>query len=69
MLDPKYVYENIDYLRKVCKDKFVECDLDSFVRLYETIKTSQKELDNLNASKKQAAANRDNELGKQLKDQ
>lgn len=68
MLDPKYVYENVDYLRKVCKDKFVECDLDAFVRLYEDMKNNQKELDNLNMQKKQAAEARDAELGKKLKE-
>ena len=55
MLDPKYVYENIDYIRKVCTDKFVECDLDEFVRLYEAMKDNQKQLDALNTQKKQAA--------------
>ncbi len=69
MLDPKYVYENIDYIRKVCTDKFVECDLDEFVRLYEAMKDNQKQLDALNTQKKQAAEARDSELGKQLKEQ
>jgi seryl-tRNA synthetase len=68
MLDPKYVYENVEYIRKVCKDKFVECDLDAFVRLYEDMKNNQKELDNLNMLKKQAAEARDAELGKKLKE-
>lgn len=69
MLDPKYVYENVEYVRKICEDKFVQCDLDSFVFLYEELKSSQKELDNLNAAKKQAAANRDAEEGKRLKEE
>ena len=55
MLDPKYVYENKEYVAKVCKDKFVDCDLDAFCSLYEQIKSTQKEIDNLNAAKKQAA--------------
>lgn len=69
MLDPRYVYDNLDYLRKVCQDKFVECDLDAFKSLYEELKSSQKELDNLNAAKNQAAANRDQEEGARLKAQ
>jgi seryl-tRNA synthetase len=69
MLDPKYVYENAEYVRKISKEKFVECDFDMFVRLYESLKSSQKELDNLNAAKKQAASARDAEEGKRLKEQ
>jgi len=68
MLDPKYIYENIDYIRKICTDKYIECDLDAFVRLYEDMKNNQKELDNLNMLKKQAAEARDMELGKKLKE-
>ncbi len=67
MLDPKYIYENLDYIRKVCKDKFVECDLEKFKSLYEELKSTQKELDNLNAAKKQAASNRDQTEGVKLK--
>lgn len=69
MLDPRYVFENIEYIRKVCNDKFVDCDLNEFVRLYEDMKNNQKELDNLNAQKNQAAAAKDIEFGKSLKAQ
>lgn len=68
MLDPKFIYENINLIRKVASDKFVDVDLDNFVSIYEGMKDSQKELDQLNASKKQAAANKDIELGKSLKE-
>lgn len=67
MLDPKYVYENIDYIRKVCADKFVDVDLDLYVRLFEDLKNNQKELDLLNQQKNQAASSKDIELGKSLK--
>lgn len=69
MLDPRFVYDNIDLIRKVAADKFVEVDLDKFVAVYEDMKNNQKELDQLNATKKQAAAAKDIELGKSLKEQ
>ena len=68
MLDPKYVYENTAYVRKVASDKFVDVDIDAFVSLYEQMRSNQKELDTLNAQKKQAAASKDIELGKSLKE-
>lgn len=67
MLDPKYVYENVEYIRKVCADKFVNVDLDLYVRLFEDLKNNQKELDLLNQQKNQAASSKDIELGKSLK--
>ncbi len=68
MLDPKYIYENAEYMRKICVDKFVDCDIDAFVKVYEELKNNQKELDDLNQQKKQAAAAKNHELGKQLKE-
>ncbi|HNG97383.1 MAG TPA: serine--tRNA ligase [Candidatus Absconditabacterales bacterium] len=69
MLDPRYVYENHEYIRKICTEKAVECDIDLFIRLYEELKKNQQALDNLNAQKNQAAVSKDIERGKQLKEE
>lgn len=69
MLDPKYVFENLEYIRKVCKDKFVDCDVDAFASAYTAYKDTQKMIDSLNAEKKQAAEARDHERGKKLKEE
>jgi len=68
MLDPKYIYEYHDYIRKVCSDKFVSCDIDAFITTFDHLKQAQKDLDELNTQKNQAAASKDIERGKILKE-
>ena len=69
MLDPKYVRENIEYIRKVAEDKRSSVDLDKFMNIYDEHKALKFKIDELNAQRNIAAKNKNFELGKQLKDQ
>ncbi|MEI7477453.1 MAG: hypothetical protein WCJ81_02800 [bacterium] len=69
MLDPKYIRENVDLIKKICADKNNKADLDAFVSLYDEVKTLQQQEQDLNAQKNQAAKEQNAELGKQIKTQ
>ena len=69
MLDPKYVRENIEYIRKVAEDKRSLVDLDKFMNIYDEHKALKFKIDELNAQRNIAAKDKNFELGKQLKDQ
>ena len=70
MLDPKYIRDNIDYLKKVCADKNNNnVDLDQFAALYDEVKALQQTEQDLNTQKNQAAKEQNAELGKQIKTQ
>ena len=68
MLDPRYVRENLDYIKKVCQDKNTKVDLDNFVALYDEVKELQQQEQDLNTQKNQAAKEQNAELGKQIKE-
>lgn len=67
MLDPKYIRENLDLIKKICKDKNSNPDLDGFAALYDEVKTLQQQEQELNTKKNQAAKEQNAELGKQIK--
>lgn len=67
MLDPRYIRENLDYIKQVCKDKNSNVDLDSFVALYDEVKALQQQEQDLNTQKNQAAKEQNAELGKEIK--
>lgn len=69
MLDPKYIRENLDLLKKVCQDKNNKADIDSFAALYDEVKLLQQQEQDLNTQKNQAAKEQNVELGKQVKEQ
>ncbi len=69
MLDPKYIRENIDLLKKVCKDKNNKADIDSFAALYDEVKILQQQEQDLNTQKNQAAKEQNADIGKQVKEQ
>lgn len=69
MLDPKYIRENLELLKKVCKDKNNNADIDSFAALYDEVKLLQQQEQDLNTQKNQAAKEQNAELGKQIKEQ
>ncbi len=68
MLDPRYIRENLDYIKKVCKDKNSKADLDGFAVLYDEVKELQQQEQDLNTQKNQAAKEQNAELGKQIKE-
>lgn len=68
MLDPRYVRENLDYIKKVCQDKNCNVDLNSFTALYDEVKELQQQEQDLNTQKNQAAKEKNAELGKQIKE-
>ena len=67
MLDPKYIRENLDLIKQMCKDKNNNADLDWFAALYDEVKTLQQEEQDLNTQKNQAAKEQNAELGKHIK--
>lgn len=70
MLDPKYIRDNLDYLKKVCADKNSKgVDLDGFAALYDEVKVLQQTEQDLNTQKNQAAKEQNADLGKQIKTQ
>ena len=69
MLDIKFIRENKDLVVKAIKDKRrPEVDLDKVLDLYDKRKTKRQELEELNRQRNIAAQERDNELGKNVKD-
>lgn len=69
MLDPKYVRENIDLLKRVCTDKNNKADLDGFVALYDEVKQLEQTEQDLNTQKNLAAKEQNAERGKEIKSQ
>ena len=67
MLDPKYIRENVDLMKKICADKNNKADIDAFVALYDEVKTLQQQEQDLNTQKNHAAKEQNAELGKQIK--
>lgn len=67
MLDPKYIRENVELLKKICADKNNKADIDLFVKLYDEVKALQQEEQDLNTQKNQAAKEQNAELWKQIK--
>mgnify|MGYP000140241659 CR=1 FL=1 len=43
MLDPRYIRENLEHIKQVCKDKNSKVDLDGFAALYDEVKSLEKE--------------------------
>lgn len=62
MLDPKYIRENVELLKKICADKNNKADIDLFVKLYDEVKALQQEEQDLNTQKNQAAKEQNAEL-------
>jgi seryl-tRNA synthetase len=67
MLDPKFIRENVEYIKKVCADKNNNADIDAFVALYDEVKILQQQEQDLNTQKNQAAKEQNAELGKEIK--
>jgi seryl-tRNA synthetase len=68
MLDPKYIRENVELLKKICADKNnTSANIDAFIALYDEVKALQQEEQDLNTQKNQAAKEQNAELGKQIK--
>ena len=67
MIDIKLVRENPDLIKKICKDKFVEIDVDKFLLLDEKLRRLKKQIDDLNQQSNDAARSQNFELGKKLK--
>ena len=68
MLDPRYIRENLEHFKQVCKDKNSKVDLDGFAALYDEVKSLEKEEQELGTQKNQAAKEQNAELGKQIKE-
>ena len=68
MLDPRYIRENLDEIKKVCKDKNNNVNLDNFAALYDELKALQQQEQELNTQKNAAAKEKNAELGKQIKE-
>jgi len=63
MLDPKYIRENIDLIKKICADKNNKtANIDAFVALYDEVKSLQQLEQDLNTQKNQAAKEQNAEL-------
>lgn len=69
MLDPKYIRENIDYIKQVCKDKNNSADIDNFIALYDEVRALQQQEQELNTQKNHAAKEQNAERGKHIKTQ
>lgn len=68
MLDIKFIRDNVDYLKKVIVDKWVNFDLDNLISIDNKRIHLQQQFDELNKQRNEAAKNRDIELWKSLKD-
>ena len=67
MLDPKYIRENLEYMKKVIADKRSNAYIDDFAVLYDQVKELQQQEQELNTQKNQAAKEQNTELGKEIK--
>lgn len=62
MLDPKYVRENLPFIKEVCAAKMNSVDMDTFAALYDEVKALQQQEQDLNTQKNAAAKEQNNEL-------
>ncbi len=70
MLDIKFIRDNPDIVKAAIENKKSEpVDLDELFRLHDERKALQQELDELNCGKNEAAAARDIERGRQIKEE
>lgn len=70
MLDIKFIRENPDIVRAAIQNKkSEEIDLDELFKLHDERKALQRELDELNRGKNEAAAARDVDHGRQIKEE
>ena len=70
MLDIKFIRENPDLVRAAIKNKKrKDIDLDEIIRLADVRKSVQQKLSELNRKKNEAAAARDIEAGKRVKEE
>ncbi|MFA5841937.1 MAG: serine--tRNA ligase [Candidatus Paceibacterota bacterium] len=67
MLDIKFIRENKELIAETAKNKNRDIDLDLLLRLADERKNAKQKIDELNQRRNEAANNRDNELGIQLK--
>lgn len=68
MLDIKFIRENSDIVRLALKNKNRVVDIDRVLALAEERKAAAQTLDELNRKKNEAAASRDIEAGRQIKE-
>lgn len=68
MLDIKFIRENIDLVKIAAKKKHIEVDLDRLMAVDEQRRKLMGEVDELNRGKNEAAAARDVERGKKIKE-
>lgn len=67
MLDPKYVRDNIEYMKKIAKDRLNNVDLDLWAQKYDQLKEIKFQIEEVNAAKNQAAKDKNFEAGKNIK--
>ena len=67
MLDPRYIRDNVENIKKIIADKRNSADVDAFAALYDEVKALQQQEQDLNTQKNQAAKEQNAELGKEIK--
>lgn len=67
MLNPKFIRDNIDYIKQVIIDKRSIADIDTFITLYDEVRNLEQQEQDLNTQKNQAAKEQNAELGKEIK--
>lgn len=67
MMDIKYIKDNLEEMKKVVKDKQIDLDLDKLVKIADKRSKLLQKIESINSKRKEAASNKDIELGKQLK--
>ncbi len=67
MLDIKFIKENKEVVEAACKNKNRNVNIDELIRLSEERKVIRQEIDEINAKRNTAAANRDAVAGTELK--
>lgn len=67
MLDPRYIRDNLEDIKKIIADKRSSADVDVFAVLYDEVKALQQQEQDLNTQKNQAAKEQNAELGKEIK--
>jgi seryl-tRNA synthetase len=67
MIDIKLLRNQPELVKKRCDDKFVKVDVDAMIELDQRVRQFKQQIDDLNAQRNIAAANRDIEKGKEIK--
>ena len=67
MLDPRYIRDNLEDIKKIIADKRNSADVDAFAVLYDEVKALQQQEQDLNTQKNQAAKEQNAVLGKEIK--